>query len=788
MAAKVIPLTGLTVRGESLVDGPDGLELGFGLDLSAQDGSGKAARWTARRKLEVTVYVRDNIADGPGDSRKVIVTVHIVVPSPYWPTVVAWIPGQLGPRQLAASPAPSVGFLQGPGGTMEPAESPELQLAEAIKARLVAYDGRWDGATRSWAEPGAFQFSGAASPVAQAGLDYLSEARLVDQSVVQLGEDDPVDVTVIRVESYAALPTNILLRPNPAVPLHEPRPGARAPPLGRYQTTVAQNLSEVGRTEAGERIRTGAGFDHDDEPMQAGEAAGATTSAGSAATKSLYQLLIPTGSSELPGVITFGRLPTAGPGADVRWVGLGDGPSEALAATPEWARFARLASQVGSRALEGGIPDWLPSMDLTAAGAGLVRDFIEAHRALVSVAATEIDRFWARYPFSVFLVDGGRGPERGTLQAIFLSPMHPARVGWLFAAQIHAMSLGGSPRLMGLADGWNIPALGQAPGAAGGTDSLVAAPLDPGVDGDNIGWSSLVKTSGNGIARPQLMAAGHRLPWGGRSGLTEQVVVQALNDYVSAHPHVSSLQVELRAAVEAPRSAEVDRAVVEWASENAGKVGGIIRVLDSSKRLGRPPARDDLPEKADGTSRGRFTWLIARPGDEPPGHVDIAFVENTAPFTRIVDGPAVAPSPALPLKRFTSAEDNQAHQVDYRHGARVPDLLGMGALLSLLEPPGATMWVETTLDSLQSLDTVRWEVIGDINLEPDQMARLAGSTPAARQLWEWRPGWLSADGGNAVRGGGHYVLAQAPRSLLAGRPGMRPPTLHQASGARDQCD
>lgn len=64
------------------------------------------------------------------------------------------------------------------------------------------------------------------------------------------------------------------------------------------------------------------------------------------------------------------------------------------------------------------------------------------------------------------------------------------------------------------------------------------------------------------------------------------------------------------------------------------------------------------------------------------------------------------------------------------------------------------MWVETTLDSLQSLDTVRWEVIGDINLEPDQMARLAGSTPAARQLWEWRPGWLSADGGNAVRGGG----------------------------------
>lgn len=250
-------------------------------------------------------------------------------------------------------------------------------------------------------------------------------------------------------------------------------------------------------------------------------------------------------------------------------------------------------------------------MDLTAAGAGLVRDFIEAHRALVSVAATEIDRFWARYPFSVFLVDGGRGPERGTLQAIFLSPMHPARVGWLFAAQIHAMSLGGSPRLMGLADGWNIPALGQAPGASGGTDSLVAAPLDPGVDSDNIGWSSLVKTSGNGIARPQLMAAGHRLPWGGRSGLTEQVVVQALNDYVSAHPHVSSLQVELRAAVEAPRSAEVDRAVVEWASENAGKVG-------ASSASWIPPSASAAPRR--GTTHPRRPTAhpaVASPGSLP---------------------------------------------------------------------------------------------------------------------------------------------------------------------------
>lgn len=731
---KFSPSAGLKAGEVSLSTTAGELELRFPLDLTIKHQDGRASKWAAKRKLVVTLEVQDNIGGTLQAVRKVTLGAVVVVPSPYWPTVVAVLPKATGDASVAVSPAASVEFVAQGGGWLSPATSPELELDAPANALIAAYDGRWDPGTGAWFPPGTFEYSGLATGVSLDGIDYAANARLLDQATLQLGEDDPVDVTVVRIESDVALPTNALRRRDRTVPLHEPRPEARNTPFGRFQGSVAALV----------------GASRPDELQP-----------------SLFQLVVPSGTGELPKDLAYQRRPTALPGAEGPWTGLGDGPSEALARTRAWANFIAAARAVARRGLENGVPDWLSSMDLSTVGANALRRYLEAHRNLMAAATTETDKFWARYPFSVFLVDGNPGPERGSLQAVFLSPLHPARVAWLFSAQVHAESLEGASRLLGLADGWNIPAFGEAPGPGGMTETFVAVPLDPGVDGDNVAWSALVKTAGSGLVRPQLTAAGTRLPWGGRSGLNERVVAQALDDYVAAHPHASSLQVELRAAVEAPRSAEVDRAVISWVDRKGAGVGGVIRVIDSAKRQGRAPGRDDLPERSDRQAAGRFTWQVRGEGDPLPGHVDIAFVENTAPFTRLIPGEATAPNPALPLRRFTTAVDNQVAYVDYQHGARKPDILGLGELLAMLEPAGATMRVVTTMDSLQASDAVRWEVIGDINLEPAQMARLARSAPGPKQLWEWRPGWMSTSEVEAVRGA-HYVLARAPQSLVAG--------------------
>lgn len=737
--SQLVPTTGIKILETARSTAGGDLEVTFSFEMTIKERPSKPVRWNSRRKLVITIEVRDDIGGTLQAARDIILSVPVIIPSPYWPSTVAVLPGRSGGfGQVAVSPGPSVEFVSQPDGSMAPAESPELELDSAANARLAAYDGRWDSRLRSWSPPGTFVFSGASTMLDPEGFDYLANARLLDQATLQLDGDAPIDVTVVRIDSHAgALPTNTLRRPDRSVPLHEPRSEVRKTPFGRFQTSLAMHLSHS--AENNRQI-----------------------------IDSLCQLVIPSGTGELPTDVSYARTPTAAPGAPARWIGLGEGPSLDLAETDEWADFTHLAAEIAKKGLENGVPDWLSSMDLTAVGAALVRQYVEAHRRLVGRAESVTDKFWARYPFSIFLVDGSKGPERGTLQAVFLSPLHPARVAWLFSAQSHADALGGGARLLGLADGWNIPALGEAPGPGGSNETLVAVPLDPGVDGDNVPWSALIKTSGSGLVRPQLVAAGTRLPWGGRSGLNERVVAQALDDYRAAHPHASSLQIELRAAVPAPRSAEVDRAVISWVDRNALGVGGIIRVLDSEKRQGRVPSRDDLPDRSDGSAMGRFTWQIRDDEqDRLSGHVDIAFVENTAPFTRLVNGDATAPTPPLALRRFPTAVDDGGEHVDYQHGTRAADLLGLGRLLACLEPAGSTMRVVTTMDSLQTDEGVRWEVIGDINLEPAQMARLAKAATGPKQLWEWRPGWMSANKVEAVRGA-HYVLARAPRSLIAG--------------------
>lgn len=724
----------------------------------------KSARWATRRKLVVELRVRDKVGGQLQAPRELVLTEDLVAPSPYWPTIACLD----GDRLVATSPHASTDFEPPPedgspsGGAVE---TPNLEVDKPRRARIVGYDGRWDPSTLAHAAPACFTYQGVDLPSGpRTGFDADAVVSLVDEAVIGI-EGDATDVAVVRIEDARPLPTNPLRRQEAGDPLGEPSLAARNTPLGRYQGQVARTLLQ-GSSAATDEV---AAFD----PVEGKEAspeavAEGTGGAGQAPVQSLFQLVIPSGAGEIPSEIAFGQLPASAMPTGDPWPGIGRGPSDSLASTPAWSTFASLSAEVAGHVLSGGVADWLSAAEATKAPASLVKRYLAAHKALVEAASSPEDKFWARYPFSVFVLNSVRGPERGTLQAIFLSPFHPARLGWLYAAQAHASALGLGSSLLGLLDGWNLPALGEAPGPGGVPIRLVALPLEPGEDGDNASWSALVATSQHGVVQSLPFAAGAQLPWGGRSGLSEKVVLQALDDYAGAHPFLTSIQVELRSAVEAPRSAEVDRAVLSWLVRELPEMGGAARVLDSSKRQGASPTRDAYSAQRSSLEPGSFSWIV-RNGDEPlQATVDIAFVENAAPFIQHVPGRNIAPAPALPVRRFPTVIEHGSN-VDYHHLCQGDDLLGLASLLSRIEPATNATRVVTTPDSLQAEAGVRWEVIGDINLEPMQMARLASSAGIGKQLWEWRPGWISGAGASIGTGrGAHYVLARVPRSLTAG--------------------
>ena len=79
---------------------------------------------------------------------------------------------------------------------------------------------------------------------------------------------------------------------------------------------------------------------------------------------------------------------------------------------------------------------WLSGVDLGLVPAADVKGYTDAHRALVEAArqSSPTDIFWASYPFAVLVVEGRAGANFGQLQAVLLSPLHPARFAWAYAA------------------------------------------------------------------------------------------------------------------------------------------------------------------------------------------------------------------------------------------------------------------------------------------------------------------------------------------------------------------
>jgi len=196
-----------------------------------------------------------------------------------------------------------------------------------------------------------------------------------------------------------------------------------------------------------------------------------------------------------------------------------------------------IASVSTSLGLRPGAEDtWLSGIDLSVIPASVVKQYCDAHTDLVRRARQTVnaDLFWASYPFAVFVVEGRQGVSFGQLQAVLLSPLHPARLAWAYAVTGIAKAGTSDPGLLGLLEGWNIPCTGVAFNPAGQKRHLVAAPTDPGIEQDFAAWGALAVLSDTGLADLPVIGAGQSLPWGGRTGINARVVERALSAVIPA--------------------------------------------------------------------------------------------------------------------------------------------------------------------------------------------------------------------------------------------------------------
>jgi hypothetical protein len=728
------------------------LQVEYVATLDSQTGALSGA-WNPSRSLKIELQVR-RFVDGQWDAgRSVAEELELVIPSPFSATVIA---GDAG-RVLGIAPDSQDQFAANQ-------QSPSLWVAGTTPTILLKEEGEYDLNLYDGAlSPSSPSFTGTAQPAVNATAFTAATNGLFPPLRPQLDDGDlvtnadaasPADIAVFNVKERSTNLSSGLLSAVRGLPAGRKQPSAtaRASVLGQYQVGIARALATPAATSP----------------------------------NSLFQYVI--SSSDVPvlwpdhpGLPAPLVLLAAPPGFSLP--GLGRGPSAALVQSAEWSRFmtaiAAVRTEIGLNT-----DTWISGVDLGVIPAPAVKNYCLAHRDLVRKARQTVttDIFWASYPFSVLIVEGRPGVSFGQLSAVMLSPLHPARLAWAYAVTWIARGIASDPEqlgLLGLLEGWNLPCTGTAFNPAGQTRNLVAIPIDPGPEQDFAAWGALAVLSDNGLADLPVLGAGLQLPWGGRTGINARVVERALRDYFVVHPHINSLELDIRSVSPAPRSQEIDEAVLALVgagdAAHFDELGGAARVWDSDDRLGHPPTRDKLFSMRGDADRDQpFEWRTY-PAGSPPAEADIAIVENASVHLAVVPGVAEGVLGLFPLRRFSPASlNNLALDQHYRPPAG-EDLIGLADLLRELEGSGApatpALRATPQLQALGIGQGARWEVLGTFNLDPALLAAVVASSSSVsgtRLLWEWRPSWMSTERkhGDLARRP-YYVVARIPASLLA---------------------
>ena len=731
----------------------DQLEVEFEITITYSAANNRSAAisgsWHPVRTLRLTASARDGNGTGWGEPRTVDHSVEVVVPSCFSPTLLAYNQSQ---RKLVVAPDRGDTFAR--GGPSDPNwnanSTPDLLLAEEGSYTLVGYDGRLtDGG--SFAAEAAIDVAGRALS-SIGGLQHVEEARIDEGDQVTGSTAGVIAVAKVKQRSRYAVTSGLVAAIRNAGPGRKPpSSSARASVLGRIQSAVINSVQ-------------GSSGDSPESLFQ--------YVLGTTQTIAEWRPILPGPTPSVLADFPVGfQLP-----------GVGDGLSPSVAASTAWKGFVAASRAVLSHlGVHQGEEVWLSAKNPGELPGAVVRSFVEAHCDLVAHARTisAADAFWASYPFSVIVVDDEPGANLGLVQAVFLSPIHPIRLAWAFSVARLAQSDGVDRALLGLAEGWNLPLTGTTVSVTGQPVPMVALPLDPGEDADFATWSALGILGNDGLVRGPRLAAGLELPWGGPSGINEKVIGQAITDYLSIHPYLSSLEVDVRSVSPAPRSREIDDALVRTIGgatvREVSLLGGATRVWDSRNRLGQPPSRDRLLALRGTAWRDRpFEWRRYSEASAAPAS-DVAFIESASAHMGAVDAITSGVLGPLPLRRFTvPAISGQV--LDQQYAARPgDDVLGISRLLAEIEhsfPNGpSALRIAPQANTLGIGSGARWEVLGALNFDPALLSSIIRSSGRAdRMLWEWRPSWLASGQGDRdeLAKRAHCVVARVPTSLVKG--------------------
>lgn len=402
-----------------------------------------------------------------------------------------------------------------------------------------------------------------------------------------------------------------------------------------------------------------------------------------------------------------------------------------------------------------GVTDWISRTSwayLAGDEKQKLDDYLGAYEAMVLAARTYGDPatlFWASYPFSASIWDT---KQTGKCSAIFLSPIHPLRLGWLSNAEHTLREVDDCESLAGAIEGWNFPAVGPGPSS---NSLYLAVPTEAGVGQVFLGWATLLAASTSGFESPTMPSdvGGVATPGGGASGLNESSVQAAIKDYRRINPHVSTMTVDLAAATPTPRLRDLDNAILKSLrrpsdSGNTYLPGG-LRVLDSLNRSGNPPLNEAL-QVIDGQKSVPMTWTRYTHNGTSTNKCNIRFLQESG--VRIELDPGFVPSRydnrgvmgQVPLRRF-EAYTTTSGLTGY--AASTPCLgqssfFGMyeRALVALENPTTQVPVIKSQLFRALLVDEkADWTVSGEALVNPSSIADLLSQDRNAQMLWEWRP-------------------------------------------------
>ncbi len=718
-------------------------------------------RWNPDRRLKLAFFLKQWTGTSWSENRQIRESKELLIPSPFEVTLVV-----VGPdSKVLFSPGRDDQFTNTivPSQPWTPDTSLGLQLDECETCFVTAYDGRLDSGSVSFLPVATQVLVQSTQPLGLtqtpnilghfSGSSYLDDGDSVDATSTT-GQWTVVTLSLTQRTIGPSSGVVAAIRNQPAGHA-TPSQESKASLQGQYQEHITNFLKKAST---------------------------------SSPPDSLFQFIVPTSSTIASWPEHDGTPSTKFVGNSITLPWIGNGPSQALTTSAEWKAYNQALQLVLLQlGLNTSNSVWLSGLDPSALDISTLRNYLTSFGALINAARliSPEDEFWAKYPFSVFVVEGQQGASQGRLYSILLSPLHPVRIAWTFAVARLGRSLAGAPdlsrRLLGLLEGWNIPACGFTLGPGKSLVPLAAVPLDPGDERDFLGWAALAVLDSNGLPALPPLAVGLPLPWSGRTGINDHTVARAVQDYLQTHPYLTSMSLDLRSISPSGRSQQVDKTVLSILGapdgKTAGQLRGGTRVWDSKHRMGIPPSRDELAIlRSDSQSSSPFEWIQYDPLQTQLPDADIALIEDSSMNLSLVSGPNEGAVGPIPVRRFFPTSINSSGVDEHFMIPMGDDVLGLSDCLQLIEshPKNGIclMRSSTSTGALGLSGKSQWEILGTFHLDPVQLSQFVSSLPSSqpRVLWEWHPSWLRERSRQEpdLSNRPYFVVAQVPPSISAG--------------------